>query len=173
MVGERFIVKVADFGLARDVHYLHYYRKVGTAVLPVRWMAPESMVEGKFTSETDVWGYGVVLWEIFSGARLPYEDLGNDQVFENVIRGLRLSPPATAPKAVADIMVACFSPARPTFRDISMVLEQHNRTEYAADASAARQTANQGQPSPPDLSTSVARRAGLPGDSTNLSESIV
>jgi serine/threonine protein kinase len=63
---EDFTVKIADFGMSRDVHYMEYYRKDGEVTLPVRWIAPECVVEGIFSTQGDIWSIGIVIWEIFS-----------------------------------------------------------------------------------------------------------
>jgi len=80
MVSGDIVVKVGDFGMARDVYETEYYRKEGKGLLPVRWMGPESIKDGKFTSQSDVWSYGVVLWEIATLAEQPYQGLTNDEV---------------------------------------------------------------------------------------------
>ena len=80
MVSGDVVVKVGDFGMARDVYETEYYRKEGRGLLPVRWMAPESIKDGKFTSQSDVWSYGVVLWEMATLAEQPYQGFTNDEV---------------------------------------------------------------------------------------------
>ena len=80
MVNKDRVVKIGDFGMARDVYETEYYRKEGKGLLPVRWMAPESLRDGVFTSQSDVWSYGVVLWEMATLAEQPYQGLANDQV---------------------------------------------------------------------------------------------
>lgn len=81
MVAEDLTVKIGDFGMTRDIYETDYYRKGSKGLLPVRWMAPESLKDGVFTSSSDVWSYGVVLWEMVTLASQPYQGLSNDQVF--------------------------------------------------------------------------------------------
>ncbi|KAG8301030.1 hypothetical protein J6590_062771 [Homalodisca vitripennis] len=73
MVAEDLTVKIGDFGMTRDIYETDYYRKGTKGLLPVRWMAPESLKDGVFTSSSDVWSYGVVLWEMATLASQPYQ----------------------------------------------------------------------------------------------------
>ena len=82
MVAEDLTVKIGDFGMTRDIYETDYYRKGTKGLLPVRWMAPESLKDGVFTSYSDVWSYGVVLWEMVTLASQPYQGLSNDQVIQ-------------------------------------------------------------------------------------------
>ena len=66
LVGDHLTVKISDFGLSRDIYAADYYRVQSKSLLPVRWMPPESILYGKFTSESDVWSFGVVLWEVIN-----------------------------------------------------------------------------------------------------------
>ena len=74
------LVKIGDFGLARMLSQQDYYRKTGEALLPVRWMAPESLLDAVFTSQSDVWSFGIVVWEIITLGQVPYSPLNNQQV---------------------------------------------------------------------------------------------
>ncbi|KAJ4434420.1 hypothetical protein ANN_22982 [Periplaneta americana] len=75
MVAEDLTVKIGDFGMTRDIYETDYYRKGTKGLLPVRWMAPESLKDGVFTSHSDVWSYGVVLWEMATLASQPYQKM--------------------------------------------------------------------------------------------------
>ena len=72
LVAKDYIVKIADFGLARDVHKNDYYRKMGDGCLPVKWMAPEALFQRTYTTRSDVWSFGVLLWEIMTLGASPY-----------------------------------------------------------------------------------------------------
>nr|ALV82505.1 sev [Leptinotarsa decemlineata] len=128
------IVKIGDFGLARDIYKNDYYRKFiseGEGLLPVRWMAPESLVDGVFTSQSDVWAFGVLLWEIMTLGQQPYPARANLEVLHYVRRGGRLGKPTDCPEEL-ELMLKCweFEPeSRPTFKYCFEVLEElHRRT---------------------------------------------
>lgn len=109
LVGEDLTVKISDFGMSRDVYTCDYYKVGGSRMLPVRWMAPESIMYGKFTLESDVWSFGVVLWEIYSFGKQPYYGNSNENVMKLIFQGILLSPPDTCPPKVRDIMRRCWA----------------------------------------------------------------
>ncbi|OWK54191.1 ALK tyrosine kinase receptor [Lonchura striata] len=94
------VAKIGDFGMARDIYRASYYRKGGCAMLPVKWMPPEAFMEGIFTSKTDTWSFGVLLWEIFSLGYMPYPSKSNQEVLEFVTNGGRMDPPKNCPGPV-------------------------------------------------------------------------
>ncbi|XP_068607730.1 ALK tyrosine kinase receptor [Brachionichthys hirsutus] len=98
------VAKIGDFGMARDIYRASYYRKGGRAMLPVKWMPPEAFMEGIFTSKTDTWSFGVLLWEIFSLGYMPYPSRSNQEVLEFVTNGGRMDPPKNCPGPVYRIM---------------------------------------------------------------------
>ncbi|XP_078064334.1 high affinity nerve growth factor receptor-like, partial [Mustelus asterias] len=79
LVGEGMVVKIGDFGMSRDIYSTDYYRVGGRTMLPIRWMPPESIMYRKFTTESDIWSFGVVLWEIFTYGKQPWYQLSNNE----------------------------------------------------------------------------------------------
>uniref|UniRef100_A0A182N957 Tyrosine-protein kinase receptor n=1 Tax=Anopheles dirus TaxID=7168 RepID=A0A182N957_9DIPT len=121
LVGDSLTVKISDFGLSRDIYSSDYYRVQSKSLLPVRWMPSESILYGKFTTESDVWSFGVVLWEIYSYGLQPYYGYSNQEVI-NMVRARQLLPcPESCPSAVYSLMVECWheqAVRRPTFPEI-------------------------------------------------------
>nr|XP_006123777.1 discoidin domain-containing receptor 2-like [Pelodiscus sinensis] len=126
LVGNSYTIKIADFGMSRNLYSGDYYRIQGRAVLPIRWMAWESILLGKFTTASDVWAFGVTLWEMFTLCKeQPYSLLSDEQVIENTGeffrsqgRQIYLSQTPLCPNAVFDLMLKCWSrdiKDRPTF----------------------------------------------------------
>uniref|UniRef100_A0A8C4I7F7 Tyrosine-protein kinase receptor n=1 Tax=Dicentrarchus labrax TaxID=13489 RepID=A0A8C4I7F7_DICLA len=121
MVAEDFTVKIGDFGMTRDIYETDYYRKGGKGLLPVRWMSPESLKDGVFTTTSDVWSFGVVLWEIATLAEQPYQGLSNEQVLRFVMEGGLLEKPQNCPDMLFELMRMCwqYNPKmRPAFVEI-------------------------------------------------------
>ncbi|XP_066469825.1 leukocyte tyrosine kinase receptor [Tiliqua scincoides] len=118
------VAKIGDFGMARDIYRASYYRKGGRAMLPVKWMPPEAFLEGIFTSKTDTWSFGVLLWEIFSLGYMPYPCKTNQEVLEFVTSGGRMDPPKNCPGPVYRIMTQCWQHS-PEYRpNFSTILER-------------------------------------------------
>ncbi|KAM6202503.1 leukocyte tyrosine kinase receptor [Rhynchocyon petersi] len=128
--GPNRVAKIGDFGMARDIYRASYYRKGGQALLPVKWMPPEAFLEGIFTSKTDSWSFGVLLWEIFSLGYMPYPGRTNQEVLNFVVGGGRMDPPQGCPGPVYRIMTQCWQhqPAlRPSFASILDHLQYCNQ----------------------------------------------
>ncbi|CAB3381252.1 Hypothetical predicted protein [Cloeon dipterum] len=118
------VVKIADFGMARDIYRADYYRKGGKAMLPVKWMPPEAFLDGIFTSKTDVWSFGVLLWEVMSLGYMPYTGRGNQEVMQLVTDGGRLEPPNGCPAPVYGLMTQCWHPIPDDRPNFSTILER-------------------------------------------------
>ncbi|CAL4073575.1 unnamed protein product [Meganyctiphanes norvegica] len=139
LVGFGLDIKISDFGMSRSLYSSEYY-KVGDShtSLPIRWMAWESILQGRFSSKSDVWAFGVTLWEILTMARrMPYDELSNEGVLENISHchlgdgsGMSMLPqPAICPRDMYDMMTACWranEKQRPPFWEIQMFLQRKN-----------------------------------------------
>ncbi|XP_030605824.1 high affinity nerve growth factor receptor isoform X1 [Archocentrus centrarchus] len=108
LVGEGLVVKIGDFGMSRDIYSTDYYRVGGRTMLPIRWMPPESIMYRKFTTESDIWSFGVVLWEIFTYGKQPWYQLSNSEAIECITQGRELERPRTCPKEVYLLMQGCW-----------------------------------------------------------------
>ncbi|XP_026056306.1 vascular endothelial growth factor receptor 1-like isoform X1 [Carassius auratus] len=120
------VVKICDFGLARDVYKDPDYVRKGDARLPLKWMAPESIFDKVFTAQSDVWSYGVLLWEIFSLGASPYPGLNIDEAFcHRLKQGTRMCPPEYSTPEIYSIMMACWEnnpEDRPSFSALVEIL---------------------------------------------------
>ncbi|NWR83898.1 DDR2 protein, partial [Furnarius figulus] len=134
LVGKQYTIKIADFGMSRNLYSGDYYRIQGRAVLPIRWMSWESILLGKFTTASDVWAFGVTLWETFTLCReQPYSQMSDEQVIENTGEFFRdqgrqtyLPQPALCPDSVYKLMLSCWrrdTKDRPSFQDIHRLLQ--------------------------------------------------
>ncbi|XP_023127355.2 epithelial discoidin domain-containing receptor 1 isoform X1 [Amphiprion ocellaris] len=128
-------IKIADFGMSRNLYAGDYYRIQGRAVLPIRWMAWECILMGKFTTASDVWAFGVTLWEMLSVCQeQPYSSLTDEQVIDNAGEFFRdqgrqvyLSRPAVCPQGLYELMLSCWNrdcKLRPSFASIHSFLTE-------------------------------------------------
>ncbi|RUS73067.1 hypothetical protein EGW08_019164, partial [Elysia chlorotica] len=132
MLDEEFHVRVADFGLARDVYEKEYYSASNKkALLPVKWMAPECLEKGTYSAKSDVWSFGVVLWELMTRGLKPYPEVDNWDIARFLKAGRRMPHPNYCPDPLYEIMLECWQwlPAeRPTFsqlvEEITNMVEQ-------------------------------------------------
>uniref|UniRef100_A0A674PA42 receptor protein-tyrosine kinase n=1 Tax=Takifugu rubripes TaxID=31033 RepID=A0A674PA42_TAKRU len=130
LVGKNCTIKIADFGMSRNLYRGDYYRIQGRAVLPIRWMSWESILLGKFTMASDVWAFGVTMWEILTLCKdQPYSHLSDEQVIENTGEFFRdqgkqvyLPKPHRCPdRLYNDLMLSCWrrnAKQRPSFQEI-------------------------------------------------------
>ncbi|CAM5165780.1 unnamed protein product [Natator depressus] len=118
LVNDQGIVKVSDFGLSRYVLDDEYTSSMGSK-FPVRWSPPEVLLYSKFSSKSDVWAFGVLMWEVYSLGKMPYERFNNSETTDHVTQGLRLYRPQLASERIYAIMYSCWhekAEERPTFR---------------------------------------------------------
>ncbi|XP_070783880.1 vascular endothelial growth factor receptor 1 isoform X2 [Enoplosus armatus] len=122
LLSDNNVVKICDFGLARDLYKDPDYVRKGDARLPLKWMSPESIFDKVFTTQSDVWSYGILLWEIFSLGASPYPGLHIDEEFCHRLKGgTRMRVPEYSTPEIYSTMLACWeaSPSdRPTFTDL-------------------------------------------------------
>ncbi|XP_072112709.1 fibroblast growth factor receptor 3-like isoform X5 [Mobula birostris] len=137
LVTEDNVMKIADFGLARDVHNIDYYKKTTNGRLPVKWMAPEALFDRVYTHQSDVWSYGVLLWEIFTLGGSPYPGIPVEELFKLLKEGHRMDKPANCTHELYMIMRECWHAIpsqRPTFKqlveDLDRVLTVTSTEEY-------------------------------------------
>ncbi|XP_074866275.1 fibroblast growth factor receptor 4 isoform X2 [Carettochelys insculpta] len=88
------VLKIADFGLARDVHDIDYYKKTSNGRLPVKWMAPEALFDRVYTHQSDVWSFGILMWEIFTLGGSPYPGIPVEELFKLLREGHRMDKPS-------------------------------------------------------------------------------
>ena len=115
LVDRNFVVKIGDFGLSRELSSMDYYRVGGTqAYLPIRWMPPEALLFGKFTTQSDVWSFGILMWEIYTFGHQPYTGLSNHEVIDTIKSSRILECPKLCPASVYAAMKLCWtrSPAK-------------------------------------------------------------
>lgn len=133
------MAKICDFGLARDIMNDSNYVVKGNARLPVKWMAPESIFECVYTVQSDVWSYGILLWEIFSLGQSPYPNILVDSKFYKMIKcGYQMSRPDFALPEMYTIMKMCWNlepTERPNFSKIVQLIERllgetQDQTQY-------------------------------------------
>uniref|UniRef100_H3D7B8 Fibroblast growth factor receptor n=1 Tax=Tetraodon nigroviridis TaxID=99883 RepID=H3D7B8_TETNG len=121
LVTESNIMKIADFGLARDVHNIDYYKKTTNGRLPVKWMAPEALFDRVYTHQSDVWSFGVLMWEIFTLGGSPYPGIPVEELFKLLKEGHRMDKPGNCTNELYMMMKDCWhaiSSQRPTFKQL-------------------------------------------------------
>nr|CAA64146.1 receptor tyrosine kinase [Danio rerio] len=127
LVAEGRKMKISDFGLSRDVYEEDSYVKRSKGRIPVKWMATESLFDHIYTTQSDVWSFGVLLWEIVTLGGNPYPGIAPERLFNLLKTGYRMEKPENCTDEMYNLMLRCWkqeSDKRPTFSDISKELEK-------------------------------------------------
>ncbi|MBN3324574.1 EPHA5 protein, partial [Atractosteus spatula] len=144
LVNSNLVCKVSDFGMSRvleDDPEAAYTTRGGK--IPIRWTAPEAIAYRKFTSASDVWSYGIVMWEVMSYGERPYWDMSNQDVIKAIEEGYRLPPPMDCPVALHQLMLDCWQKERsdrPKFGQIVNMLDKLIRNPNSLKRTGAENT---------------------------------
>ncbi|XP_067908970.1 fibroblast growth factor receptor 2-like isoform X10 [Heterodontus francisci] len=168
LVTENNVMKIADFGLARDVHNIDYYKKTTNGRLPVKWMAPEALFDRVYTHQSDVWSFGVLMWEIFTLGGSPYPGIPVEELFKLLKEGHRMDKPANCTNDLYMMMRDCWHAIpsqRPTFKQLVEDLDRILTLSSSADYLDLSAPLEQYSPSYPDTRSSCSS-----GDDSVFSE---
>lgn len=188
LVNASLICKIADFGLSREIENASDAYTTRGGKIPVRWTAPEAIAFRKFTSASDVWSYGVVLWEVMSYGERPYWNWSNQDVIKSIEKGYRLPAPMDCPEALYQLMLDCWQKQRthrPTFSSITQTLDnlarqpqlllalRNSPTEQGPDTfhhtPTSSSSSNNHQPQQIMMSHTMDSRCGTMGTTTTVS----
>ncbi|CAH2984733.1 unnamed protein product [Chilo suppressalis] len=120
-------LKIADFGLSRDVYQENQYKQKGNGKMPMKWMALESLTHKIYTTQSDVWSFGVVMWEIGSVGASPYAGVAGARLPRLLRAGYRMPRPANCPQHLYELMLWCWKAhphSRPTFIELHARLDE-------------------------------------------------
>nr|XP_020458613.1 tyrosine-protein kinase Mer [Monopterus albus] len=127
MLRDDMTVCVADFGLSKKIYSGDYYRQGRIAKMPVKWIAVESLADRVFTVKSDVWAFGVTMWEIATRGNTPYPGIPNHDIYDYLVGGQRLKQPPDCLDELYEIMYSCWRDDpldRPTFTQLREMLEK-------------------------------------------------
>lgn len=167
LVADEYVLKIADFGLTRNLTQFDYYRKTTDGRLPVKWMAPEALFDRKYTSKSDVWSYGVLLWEIFTLGGNPYPSVPVEDLFNLLRNGHRMKKPPYASSEMYGIMHSCWQEDpnnRPSFNRLVQELDKMLTSSLKDEAYLDLEPMDGGP-----MSTSDSQYSSMSHDSTSSS----
>lgn len=157
---DRHVVKVGDFGLSRDLHQHDYYRSQQHSELPLKWMAPESIKFHTYSEKSDVWAFGITIWEAMTRSVAPYATVDPIFILEHIEHGNRMEKPRHCPDPLYKIMKACWTfqqERRPTFDQILPKINSIFQ-ERQAQIDAQNRTRNPSAPDPSELDRSESSK---------------
>ncbi|XP_045777152.1 tyrosine-protein kinase receptor torso-like [Maniola jurtina] len=120
-------LKIADFGLSRDVYQENQYKQKSNGKMPVKWMALESLTHRIYTTQTDVWSFGVVMWEVVTLGGAPYAGVSAARLPRLLAAGYRMPRPQNCSASLYQLMLACWNDrprSRPTFSELHATLDE-------------------------------------------------
>ncbi|CAH1261906.1 RET [Branchiostoma lanceolatum] len=126
LVGDEGVVKIGDFGLTRYIYTDKIYVSKRGGKLPIKWMSPEAIFDQTFTTQSDIWSFGVVLWELATLGGCPYPGIQNRDMLALLQRGYRMDQPENCPEEMYQLMLTCWQDRpeeRPSFTDVRNFLE--------------------------------------------------
>jgi len=121
LLSENFTCKISDFGMSRQLPDNENYYQHINGIIPLKWIAPEVLIQHKYSTQADVWSYGILLWEIYSVGSNPYEDVSMNRVIDLISQGYHMPIPENCPIHISDLIGQCWNYEardRPTFKDI-------------------------------------------------------
>lgn len=135
LLSDHHTTKICDFGLSRDVYEQNLYQKSNRGdPMPVKWMALESLKHRIYTTQSDVWSFGVLLWEIMMLGECPYPTISSSRLYEVLCRGYRMPRPTLCCNTLYEVMLACWQPNpanRPKFGTIKNTIDGIMDNQYS------------------------------------------
>ncbi|CAH1796517.1 unnamed protein product [Owenia fusiformis] len=126
LLGDNLTCKITDYGYSKDIMEYHMYKRESRGPLPIRWMAPEALFDDIYTAHSDVWSYGVTLWEIVNLGAIPFSNMPDSEVINLIESGYRLEKPRHCRREVYNVMYHCWSTRpdqRPGFNELCLSIE--------------------------------------------------
>eukprot|EP00111_Clytia_hemisphaerica_P020710 TCONS_00061066-protein len=126
LLGEDYVIKIADFGLARSLNNTDYYQKTTNGRVSVKWVAIEALLDRVYSTQSDIWVYGVLLWEIFTLGGTPYPRIPVQDLYKVLKDGYRTKRPKNCPPQIYEIMGKCWNEKpskRPSFSELVAHME--------------------------------------------------